>query len=161
MKLMLLVIVLVFELVELALIPPSRQGNGVRRCMKRIIDVYGDGATTVFFMYGVTKQKPGKELVFVDITNLNNEALKKMGVWRDVDYPKRKYVYILPIEEYNREEVAFHILYRLDVGDAVILVHDYHSRSDFTEVVISDKLHSLNKCGTTLFNRICLIRKCL
>ncbi|KAF5295338.1 hypothetical protein FQA39_LY19326 [Lamprigera yunnana] len=178
MKLVLLVIAVVCDLGDLALTPPTKQRDNVRWCMERIIEVYGDGATTVLSMYGDETKgnflpyqmqipvininmdkkvhklnyQPLKELVIIDLVNLKNDITNQMAIWNDVDYLKRKYVFIWPFDAYNQEKEAFRVLWQFDILDAVVLVYDYRLRSDFTEVIVSNRLHPLNRCGGVVRN---------
>ncbi|KAF5297044.1 hypothetical protein FQA39_LY12258 [Lamprigera yunnana] len=178
MKLVVLVIMSVFHLDNLALIAPTKQRDSVRRCMKQIIDVYGDGATTILSFYqDKTKgnflphpmqipmininmnqkvhklnYQPCNELVIIDAVNMKIDVLNNMDIWSDKHYLKRKYVFIWPTDAYNHENEAFRYLWQFDILDAVVLVYDYNSISDFTEMVISNRFHPLNKCGSVVTN---------
>ncbi|KAF5284956.1 hypothetical protein FQA39_LY16911 [Lamprigera yunnana] len=178
MNLVLVVIVLVCDFSDLALIPPTRQRDNVRLCMERIIDVYGDDATTILSMYGdKTKRnflphpmqvpmininmdrkvhklnyQPRKELIIIDAENMKGGVINEMGIWSNVHHLKRKLVFLWPIEAHYQEKEAFRTIWQFEILDAVVLVYDYSSRSDFTEVVVSNRLHPLNRCGDVVAN---------
>ncbi|KAF5299996.1 hypothetical protein FQA39_LY19158 [Lamprigera yunnana] len=178
MKFVLLVLVSAFDLGDLALIAPTKEQDNVRRCMEHIIDVYGDDATTILSFYNDEtkgnflprpmqvpmininmKQKvrklnyqPLKEIVIIDLANVNYDIMEEMGIFRNADYLKRKYVFIWPLDVYNQEKEAFRYLWQFDILDAVGLVYDYASKINFTEVIVSNQLHPLNKCGTVVVN---------
>ncbi|KAF5276608.1 hypothetical protein FQA39_LY18572 [Lamprigera yunnana] len=176
--LVLFVFAVLLDLGDSALIPPTKGEDSVRSCMKRIIEVYADDSTTVFSFY--TNETKGnflpqpmkipmininangmvynfnyetrKELVIIDLVNVNFNKMEKLGLWSHVNLLKRKFVFTLPLDAYNEVQKAFSYLWHFDIPDAIVLVYDYSLKSNFTEVFISNRLHPSNRCGALVKN---------
>ncbi|KAF5296395.1 hypothetical protein FQA39_LY12514 [Lamprigera yunnana] len=173
MMFLLLVITLVFDLGNFALIPVTKQDNSVRSCIKRIIDVYADNATTVLSIYGDftrgnflphpmqvpminidVNQKvynlnyqPRRELVIIDPFGYDFDEIRILGFWNDADLSKRKFVFVIDVISRPILDLLRY-LWRIDIIDIIFLVNK--SRSSFTEVVVGNKFHPSNKCGSVV-----------
>ncbi|KAF5279480.1 hypothetical protein FQA39_LY05590 [Lamprigera yunnana] len=169
---------ILLDLGDSALIPLTKGEDSVRSCMKRIIEVYADDSTTVFSFYtNETKgnflpypmkiavininangmvhnfnYKTRKELVIIDLVNVNFNKMEKLGLWSHVNLLKRKFVFTWPLDAYTQVQNTFSYLWHFDIPDAIVLVYDYSLRSNFTEVFISNRLHPSNRCGALVKN---------
>ncbi|KAF5279483.1 hypothetical protein FQA39_LY05593 [Lamprigera yunnana] len=174
----LFVFVVLLDLGDSALIPLTKREGSVRSCMHRIIEVYADDSTTVLSLY--TNETKGnflpqpmkipmininadgkvfnfnyqtrKELVIIDLANVNFNNMKKFGLWSDENLLKRKFVFTWPLDAYTQVQNAFSYLWHSEILDATVLVYDYSFRSNFTEVFVSNQLHPSNRCGTLVKN---------
>ncbi|KAF5277513.1 hypothetical protein FQA39_LY18481 [Lamprigera yunnana] len=175
---LLLIIALVFDLGNFALISLTNQEDCVRRCIKNIIDAYVDDVTTVLSIYGDftrgnflphpmqvpiinidVNQKvynlnyhPGKELVFIDPVKYNFDEIRRLGFWNGADFSKRKFVFLFPNSASSHVQGLLHYLWKVDIIDVIFLVYDNKCKHRYAEVFVGNRHHPATRCGSVAAN---------
>ncbi|KAF5279243.1 hypothetical protein FQA39_LY18306 [Lamprigera yunnana] len=175
---LLLIIALVFDLGNFALISLTNQEDCVRRCIKNIIDAYVDDVRTVLSIHGDftrgnflphpmqipiinidVNQKvynfnyqPSRELVIIDPVNYNFDEIRRLGFWNVADFSKRKFVFLFSNSASSYVQGLSHYLWKVDIIDVIFLVYDSKSRHRYTEVLVGNPHHPSNKCGRVVAN---------
>ncbi|KAF5286677.1 hypothetical protein FQA39_LY16160 [Lamprigera yunnana] len=172
MMLSLLVIAFFLHYADFALMPLVNEEYNVRRCVKRIIDVYADDDTTIFAIYGnhtggkflphpiqnplisinvhekvySVSYQTRKELLIIDLLDVDLHIMWKLGFFNSADMLRRKFLWTWPLRVMGNFPNFVHYMWKNEIHDPIFLVYDYDFESNFTEVISVDKHHPLNRC---------------
>ncbi|KAF5279448.1 hypothetical protein FQA39_LY05558 [Lamprigera yunnana] len=155
MLVLLLVVAFLFKLGDFAVIPPTEQEDNVKNCIRNIIDVYADDATTVISIYANNtngnflphpmqipmvnidgnqrlynvNDELRKELIIIQMPDLHFGAMAKLGLWSKPHLLTRKFVLLLPTEiKMNDVQRAFLYAWQFDILNVIVLAYDYNCK---------------------------------